>query len=82
MLQSLNDFPPELLTRIFLQLSYKSLLSVLAVSVLWNALVTEDPALSVQMFKKRSTVYAEPGAANQALYHFRLLYRVRVNRLS
>ncbi|KAJ7117573.1 hypothetical protein C8R44DRAFT_738468 [Mycena epipterygia] len=56
-----KDFPPELLTRIFLQLSYKSLLSVLAVSVQWNAIVTDDPALSVQMFKKLSRMYVEPG---------------------
>ncbi|KAJ7631376.1 hypothetical protein DFH06DRAFT_1224350 [Mycena polygramma] len=58
---SLSDFPPELLTRVFLQLPYHSLLSVEAVCVQWNALVTQDPELSVKMFRKRSTVYVEPG---------------------
>ncbi|KAJ7656466.1 hypothetical protein DFH06DRAFT_471848 [Mycena polygramma] len=58
----LNDFPPELLTRIFLQLSYKSLLSVLAVSARWNAIVATDTALGVQLFKRLSTVYVEPGS--------------------
>ncbi|KAJ7509757.1 hypothetical protein B0H11DRAFT_1257465 [Mycena galericulata] len=57
----LNDFPPELLAKIFLQLSYRSLLSVVAVSVQWNSIVTDDPALGVQMFKKGSEVYVEPG---------------------
>ncbi|KAJ7509756.1 hypothetical protein B0H11DRAFT_1257484 [Mycena galericulata] len=57
----LSDFPPELLTKIFLQLSYGSLLSVTAVCVQWNAIVTDDPALRVQMFKKLSKVYVEPG---------------------
>ncbi|KAJ7656463.1 hypothetical protein DFH06DRAFT_1132391 [Mycena polygramma] len=32
-----------------------------AVSVQWNAIVAKDPALSVQMFKKHSKVYVEPG---------------------
>ncbi|KAJ7464558.1 hypothetical protein FB451DRAFT_1179680 [Mycena latifolia] len=36
---SLGDFSPELLAKIFLNLSYKSLLSVMAVSVKWNAIV-------------------------------------------
>ncbi|KAJ7656462.1 hypothetical protein DFH06DRAFT_1199592 [Mycena polygramma] len=58
---SLSDFPPELLTRVFLQLPYHSLLSVEAVCVQWNALVTQDPELSAQTFRKRSTVYVEPG---------------------
>ncbi|KAJ7631374.1 hypothetical protein DFH06DRAFT_703102 [Mycena polygramma] len=58
----LNDFPPELVTRIFLQLSYKSLLAVLAVCTQWNAIVAKDPALSVQMFKRLSTVYVDPGS--------------------
>jgi hypothetical protein len=49
------------LAKIFLQLSYKSLLRVLAVSVQWNAIVSKDPALSVQMFKRLSTVYVETG---------------------
>ncbi|KAJ7918647.1 hypothetical protein B0H13DRAFT_283491 [Mycena leptocephala] len=59
--QGLSDFPPELLAKIFLHLSYKSLLCVLAVSVQWNAIVSKDPALSVQMFKRLSTVYVETG---------------------
>ncbi|KAJ6530030.1 hypothetical protein DFH09DRAFT_1184421 [Mycena vulgaris] len=58
---SLTDFPPELLTKIFLNLSYKCLLSVLAVSVQWNDIVKQDPALSVQIFKRRSMVYVAPG---------------------
>ncbi|KAF7337856.1 RBR-type E3 ubiquitin transferase [Mycena venus] len=60
----LKDFPNELLAKIFLHLSYKSLLYVLAVSVQWNAVVTADPALSVQMFRKPSRVYVEPGSRN------------------
>ncbi|KAJ7509759.1 hypothetical protein B0H11DRAFT_2184278 [Mycena galericulata] len=57
----LSDFPLELLTKIFLHVSYKSLLSVMAVCVQWNAIVTDDPSLSVQMFRKLSKVYVEPG---------------------
>ncbi|KAJ7763605.1 hypothetical protein DFH07DRAFT_770781 [Mycena maculata] len=48
-------------TTIAKMLSYKSLLSVIAVSVQWNAIVTDDPALGVQMFKKLSKVYVEAG---------------------
>ncbi|KAJ6574600.1 hypothetical protein B0H19DRAFT_1254287 [Mycena capillaripes] len=61
MAKGLIDFAPEVLTRIFLHLSYRSLLSALAVCVQWNAIVTKDPALSVQLFKKSSKVYVEPG---------------------
>ncbi|KAJ7656465.1 hypothetical protein DFH06DRAFT_471842 [Mycena polygramma] len=57
----LTDFSPEVLTRIFLHLPYHSLLSVSAVCVQWNAIVAKDPGLSVQMFKKLSKVYVEPG---------------------
>ncbi|KAJ7108841.1 hypothetical protein C8R43DRAFT_184568 [Mycena crocata] len=60
---NLSDFPPELLTRIFLQLSYKSLLCVLAVSAQWNAIVADDPALKVQMFKSLSKEYVEEGSS-------------------
>ncbi|KAJ7181445.1 hypothetical protein C8R43DRAFT_969175 [Mycena crocata] len=56
----LTDFPPELLIKIFLKLSYKSLLSVTEVSSQWNAIVAKDPALGVLMFKKPSEVYIEP----------------------
>ncbi|KAJ7464538.1 hypothetical protein FB451DRAFT_440910 [Mycena latifolia] len=63
---AISDFSTEVLTRIFLELSYKSLLSVLAVSVQWNTIVVKDPALRVQMFKKRSTVYVEPGCREPA----------------
>ncbi|KAJ7254685.1 hypothetical protein B0H12DRAFT_552087 [Mycena haematopus] len=60
-MSSIGDFSPELSTRIFLLLSYKSLLCVEAVCAQWKAILTEDPELSVQMFKKLSKVYAEPG---------------------
>jgi len=60
----LADFPPELLTKIFLNLSYKSLLCVLAVSAQWNIIVATDSALGVQMFKKVSKVYVEPGVGH------------------
>ncbi|KAJ7020600.1 hypothetical protein C8F04DRAFT_1196439 [Mycena alexandri] len=56
-----NDFPPELLTSILLNLPYKSLLSLQAVCVQWKAIVVADPALSVRPFKKPSKVYVEPG---------------------
>lgn len=56
------DFPPELLTKIFLNLAYKSLLRVMAVCVRWNAIVAQDPSLAVHMFKKCTQVYVEPGA--------------------
>ncbi|KAJ7463786.1 hypothetical protein FB451DRAFT_460574 [Mycena latifolia] len=65
----LRDFSPELLARIFLNLSYKSLLSVMAVSVQWNAIVEGDPALAVQMFKRCSMVYVEPGSPEQPESH-------------
>ncbi|KAJ7509760.1 hypothetical protein B0H11DRAFT_2184279 [Mycena galericulata] len=60
MAKGLKTFAPEILTRIFLHLPYKSLLSVMAVCGQWNAIVIEDPALSVQMFKRASKVYIEP----------------------
>jgi hypothetical protein len=63
--QGLNDFSPEVLTRIFLHLPYSSLLSVSAVSVQWKAIVAKDPSLSVQIFKKRTKVYVEPGAESR-----------------
>ncbi|KAF8201086.1 hypothetical protein K438DRAFT_635512 [Mycena galopus ATCC 62051] len=66
---SLREFPPELLTRLFLHLSYKSLLRVQAVCVQWNAIVAKDPQLSVQMFKKLSTVYVEPGCSKPSFQH-------------
>ncbi|KAJ7742869.1 hypothetical protein B0H16DRAFT_1860684 [Mycena metata] len=50
----LSDFPPELLTKIFLGLSYKSLLRVLTVCARWKAIVATDPGLSVQLFKTLS----------------------------
>lgn len=58
---ALRDFPVELLTKVFLNLSYESLLSVSAVCAQWNELVAQDPALSVQTFKRLSTVYVPPG---------------------
>ncbi|KAJ7108840.1 hypothetical protein C8R43DRAFT_1043613 [Mycena crocata] len=65
----LDDFPPELLTRIFLQLSFKSLLCVLAVSAQWNAIVAEDPALKVHMFKSLSKEYVEEGSSEPCIAH-------------
>ncbi|KAJ7289187.1 hypothetical protein C8J57DRAFT_1706083, partial [Mycena rebaudengoi] len=62
-----DDFPPELLTKIFLSLPYESLLRVMAVSVRWNAIVTQHPELTVQMFKKSSEVYVEPGSRTHGL---------------
>ncbi|KAJ7742862.1 hypothetical protein B0H16DRAFT_1019078 [Mycena metata] len=55
-----SDLSPEVLARIFINLPYNSLLSVQAVCVQWKA-VTKDPALSIQLFKKPSTEYVEPG---------------------
>ncbi|KAF7356261.1 hypothetical protein MVEN_00957600 [Mycena venus] len=66
---SLKEFPTELLTRIFLHLSYKSLLRVEAVCVQWKSIVAKDPELSVQMFKKISQVYVEPGS-NEPSFRF------------
>ncbi|KAK7033794.1 hypothetical protein R3P38DRAFT_3185673 [Favolaschia claudopus] len=63
--RNINTFSPEVLTRIFLFLSYKSLLSVLAVCVQWNRLVFEDPALSVQIFKRPSKKYIAPGKSGE-----------------
>ncbi|KAJ7124409.1 hypothetical protein C8R44DRAFT_852276 [Mycena epipterygia] len=57
LLQAIIDFPPELLAKIFLKLSYTSLLSVMTVSAQWHAIVREDPALAVQMFKRPSTLH-------------------------
>ncbi|KAJ7464568.1 hypothetical protein FB451DRAFT_441302 [Mycena latifolia] len=68
---SLNEFSPELLGKIFLNLPYQSLLSVLAVSVQWNEIVVKDPALSVQMFKRLSKVYVEPGCCEPANRRYR-----------
>ncbi|KAJ7699016.1 hypothetical protein B0H17DRAFT_1129554 [Mycena rosella] len=61
----INDFSPEVLTTIFLKLSYKSLLAVLEVSVKWDAIIVKDPYLRVQMFKKRSKLYVEPGCREE-----------------
>ncbi|KAJ7180998.1 hypothetical protein C8R46DRAFT_596473 [Mycena filopes] len=57
---AMSDLSPEVLARIFLHLPYHSLLLVQEVSVQWNA-VTKDPALSVQLFKKFTKEYVEPG---------------------
>ncbi|KAJ7181005.1 hypothetical protein C8R46DRAFT_1071171 [Mycena filopes] len=59
---ALNDFPPELLTKIFLHLSFKSLLRVLAVCSRWEAIVKTDASLGVKLFKKLSKVYVEVGS--------------------
>ncbi|KAJ6534583.1 hypothetical protein DFH09DRAFT_1369714, partial [Mycena vulgaris] len=64
--RGISDFSSEVLTRIFLKLSYKSLLSLLAVSVQWNTIINKDRALRVQMFKKRSKVYVKPGCRDPA----------------
>ncbi|KAJ7054671.1 hypothetical protein C8F01DRAFT_1088795 [Mycena amicta] len=53
--QIVNDLPPEMLSRIFLQLPYTALLKVQRVCKRWNAIVGEDPALAVQLFKKKSS---------------------------
>jgi hypothetical protein len=65
--QSLKAFAPELLTRIFLQLSYKSILRVEAVCVEWKAIVSKHPELKVQMFKKLSKEFVEPGARSPCI---------------
>jgi hypothetical protein len=81
LLQSLEDFPPEILARIFLNLSYKSLLSVLVVCAQWHEIVTQDPALSVQMFRRASRVYVEPGAERISLSVLQFWTDVVMNRL-
>ncbi|KAF7377910.1 F-box domain-containing protein [Mycena sanguinolenta] len=55
-----DDFPTELIAKILCNLPYRSLLAVLGVSKRFNAIVTEDPELSVQLFKKSSKVYVKP----------------------
>ncbi|KAJ7763589.1 hypothetical protein DFH07DRAFT_770770 [Mycena maculata] len=50
---------------IFLHLSHKALLSVLAVCFQWNTIIIKDPTLSIQMFKKSTKVYVEPGCHEQ-----------------
>ncbi|KAF7377909.1 F-box domain-containing protein [Mycena sanguinolenta] len=54
-----DDFPTELVVKILSNLPYRSLLVVLSVSKRFSAIVTEDPELSVQLFKKLSKVYVE-----------------------
>ncbi|KAF7337857.1 RBR-type E3 ubiquitin transferase [Mycena venus] len=56
-----DDFPPELLGRVLVGLSYQDLLSSLAVSHKWKTIIEHDPALQVEMFKKASEEYVEPG---------------------
>ncbi|KAJ6461085.1 hypothetical protein C8R45DRAFT_1029139 [Mycena sanguinolenta] len=56
-----DDFPTELIAKILCNLPYRSLLAVLSVSRRFNAILTEDPELSIQLFKKSSKVYVEPG---------------------
>ncbi|KAJ6461086.1 hypothetical protein C8R45DRAFT_1029143, partial [Mycena sanguinolenta] len=56
-----DDFPTELIAKVLCNLPYRSLLAVLGVSKRFNSIVTEDPDLSVQLFKKSSKVFVEPG---------------------
>ncbi|KAJ7060179.1 hypothetical protein C8F01DRAFT_1253510 [Mycena amicta] len=64
--QIVNDLPPEMLSRIFLQLPYTALLKVQRVCKRWNAIVGEDPALAVQLFKKKSSEYVDAGDGQSA----------------
>ncbi|KAJ7149745.1 hypothetical protein C8R43DRAFT_1128229 [Mycena crocata] len=65
-----HSFAPETLARIFSQLSYQSLLAVLAVSKQWSNIVTNDPALSVRCSSDlaRSMLNQLHPALNQASY--------------
>ncbi|KAJ6461084.1 hypothetical protein C8R45DRAFT_538261 [Mycena sanguinolenta] len=59
-MQPFDDIPTELIVKILCKLPYRSLLVVLGVSKRFNAILTEDPELSVQLFKRLSKVYVEP----------------------
>ncbi|KAF7307914.1 hypothetical protein MKEN_01152200 [Mycena kentingensis (nom. inval.)] len=50
----INEVPPELLARIFVHLPYTPLLKIQRVCKRWNAVVKEDPALSLLLFKNKS----------------------------
>ncbi|KAF9006018.1 hypothetical protein BDQ17DRAFT_1352581 [Cyathus striatus] len=47
----MNDFPVELLVKIFLELPYTSLLHVSGVCRLWNEVLLRDPILLRQLFR-------------------------------
>ncbi|KAJ7022101.1 hypothetical protein C8F04DRAFT_1194828 [Mycena alexandri] len=68
----LNDFPPELLTSILLNLPYKSLLSLQAVCVQWKAIVVADPA-SVSS-RLRNPVRCLPAGGLKAYISYGLRY--------
>ncbi|KAJ7066324.1 hypothetical protein C8F01DRAFT_1122940 [Mycena amicta] len=56
----INEFPPELLSKIFIDLPYRSLLAVQRVSKKWNGVVEGDTDLGKLLFKKKTKVYLEP----------------------
>ncbi|KAJ7066205.1 hypothetical protein C8F01DRAFT_1122604 [Mycena amicta] len=57
-----DDFPPELLTRILLQVPYWDLVRVVPlVSKLWKYTIDTDPALRIRTFKKAGDMYGDIG---------------------
>ncbi|KAJ7066328.1 hypothetical protein C8F01DRAFT_697989 [Mycena amicta] len=53
----INEFPSELLSKIFIDLPYRSLLAVQRVSKRWRAVVNADSELLKLLFKKRTQVF-------------------------
>ncbi|KAJ7180999.1 hypothetical protein C8R46DRAFT_1028360 [Mycena filopes] len=56
-----DDFPPEIMSGIFLGLPYRDLLRISGVSKKWKNIIEADPAICVQRFKKASQTDVEPG---------------------
>ncbi|KAF7310252.1 RBR-type E3 ubiquitin transferase [Mycena indigotica] len=59
-LSPFDALPPELLARIFLQLPHPALLALLRVCKRFREVVTHDPALMVQRFRRPSAVFIDP----------------------
>ncbi|KAF7323292.1 RBR-type E3 ubiquitin transferase [Mycena chlorophos] len=60
MYSPLDNFPPELLAKILINLPYLSLLETMRVSKLFYAVITQDPILAIQTFKKASKTFIDP----------------------
>ncbi|KAJ7066336.1 hypothetical protein C8F01DRAFT_1122963 [Mycena amicta] len=61
----INEFPPELLSKVFVGLPYYSLLDAQLVSKRWSAVINGDSELLKLLFKKRTKVFLE---ANTTTY--------------
>lgn len=52
MSELVQTFPTEILARVLIELSYRSLLKATTICKEWQTVILHDPALQVAMFKK------------------------------